>query len=124
MVPADGLQASGGWIREIVPQEGPAPNGEARWTIRADAAVMPYELTIRRGMRTFVKSMLVGQVIHSPVARAYGHDGVTACMTTLRRYRPFGIIPELAPCLPPWLTGYLVLALALVFALRKALNIR
>ena len=124
MVPMDGVQAIGGWIREIVPQENQAPSGEARWTILAGAAAEPYELTIRQGKQTFIKGLLVGQPVYSPTLRTYGNDGVPSCVTELRRYRPFRVVPGLATWLPPWLAGYLLLALAFVFGLRKALNIR
>jgi len=123
MVPADGLRASGGWIREIAPRRGPVAAGEARWTITADSAA-PYEITVRHGGHTRVKSLVVGQRTYAPPLRVYDGDGILSCAIELRRYRPFGIVTGLGAWLPPWLAGYLVLALAFVFLLRKALNIR
>lgn len=107
LVPASGLQSPGGWVRAVEPsRRGVGPRGMATWVLQAPASDRPYSLTVRFRERSWDHRVLIGQRRYSLTRQIHGDDVETELR--LREYRPFGI----AGCcgLPPWLLGYLALA--------------
>jgi len=123
LVPQAGVSCEG-WIQRIEPvtDEGP-PHGIAVWQIRAAARDEPYELTVRFGDKTLEHELLVGEPVYTPALAQQSETVITEL-----RYRPlklFGVVPGVAAIyFPPWLVGYLVLTIPLVFLLRRILKIQ
>ncbi len=120
LVPISGLQSQGGWVREIEPSRGPgSPRGTANWVLQATASNGPYLLTIRFRDRSLEHPLLIGQPRYAATRQIHGDDFETELR--LREYRPFGV--EMGGWLPPWLLGYLVLALIAYLLLRRILRV-
>ncbi len=110
LVPQAGLDASGGWIREIVPsRRAGQPRGLATWTVRANARAQVYPLILRFRGRSVEHPLLVGQRTYLPVQRIHGDD--LESHVELRPYRPLGIVFAVGWPLPAWLTWFVALTL-------------
>lgn len=123
MVPADGLTADEGWIQEIhaVNEDGP-PHGMATWHVRA-AAPGVYDLTLRRGSRSWVKRIRVGERTYEPPQTFYDDD-LLCIETKLNAIKLFGIVPGIrALALPPWLIAYLLVTIPAMSLLKRVLKI-
>jgi hypothetical protein len=122
LVPQTGLDASGGWIREIVPsRHADQPRGLATWQLRAYERPQAYGLVLRFRGRSVEHPLLVGQKTYLPPRRIHGEDFES--QVELRPYRPLGLarIPWLP--LPPWLTWFLGLTVLAYVVGRRWLSI-
>lgn len=131
VIPAEGVKADNGWIREIVPvtDQGP-PYGEARWTFRADPREKPYTLTVHYNKETYDKELLVGQNIYAPGIKMYSSGQVTCTELMMRKVKLFGKVPGIGILLPqywnlfpPWLAAYLLIAVPFVFIVKRVFRI-
>jgi hypothetical protein len=110
LVPQAGLDASAGWIREIVPsRQLGQPRGLATWIVRAYARPQAYSLVLRFRGRNVEHPLLVGQTTYLPVRRIHGDD--IESQVELRPYQPLGIQSAAWWPLPAWLTWFAVLTL-------------
>lgn len=110
LVPKVGLDASAGWIQEIIPsRHAEQPRGLATWSLRAYAQPQAYPLVLRFRGRSAQHPLLVGQRAYLPVRRVHGDDFES--QVKLRPYHPLGIhCPAWWP-LPAWLTWLVVFTL-------------
>lgn len=148
VVPQEGLETressgawslAGGWIQRTGPDPVANPDGStsglAVWTIAALPRTDPYLLTLRYRGRTYERPLSVGRRDYAPPL-IFHDDELTATELRMRRVVPFGIIPGLpwrdmtifrthvpANLLPPWLVAYLVIAIPLMFVLRRIFRI-
>ena len=120
LVPSSGLHSQGGWVREVTPSQlDGSPRGTATWVLQAAASDNDYPLTLRFRERSFEHPVLIGQSRYAPTRRVHGGDVETELR--LREYRPFGI--DAGAWLPPWLLGYVVLALIAYPLLKRLLRV-
>jgi uncharacterized membrane protein (DUF106 family) len=123
LVPVDGIAVDGGWVRRVEPAgDERAPHGAAGWQVRAEASAEPYLLAIRLPDRTLEHALLVGQPKYGPVRIEHGDDLATEI--ALREVRLFDLILGWPPVVPAWLVAYLLIAVPLVFVLKRLLRIR
>jgi len=137
VAPLDGVEARGGWVQRIeeAPRtDGGAAQGVASWHLVAGSSRdAPYLLELRQGGHTHAKEMLVDGRRYSPPMEVFGPEvgdwagpgdelrKIELCMT---EYRPFGFVPGIPWILfAPWLVGYLVIAVPVVFGLKWAFKI-
>lgn len=120
LVPLPGWQSQGGWVREIKPSrhEG-SPRGTATWVLQSDACNASCLFTVRFRGRSLEHPVLFGQRHYAPTRRMHGDDFETELR--LREYRPFRVAT--GGWLPPWLLGYVVLALIAYPLLKRLLRI-
>ncbi len=124
LVPQPGLEAENGWVQQIAavadPAEGP-PYGLATWRLRAEPRPVPYQLQIRCQAHTWTKQLLVGQPRYAPPVEFYiDQPPLVCCELKMRPVKLFGLVPGIAAlALPPWLVGYLVLAVPAALVLRR-----
>lgn len=123
VAPQDGLDSEGGWVRDVaVKGEGETAMGAARWRIRGAARDAPYDLLIRHRGRTHRVGLEIGRPVCSPPLVRFRSADITAAEVRLKVYRPFGFVPGLIG-LPPWMVGYLALALPLAAVARRILRL-
>ena len=122
LVPKTGLDASAGWIQEVVPsRHADQPRGLATWQLRAYERPQAYGLVLRFRGRSVEHPLLVGQKTYLPPRRIHGEDFES--QVELCPYRPLGLarIPWLP--LPPWLTWFLVLTISAYLGGKRWLGI-
>jgi hypothetical protein len=119
LVPQDGLEVEGGYVREIQPVgEGKDMQGLATWTIRGKAAAQPYSLLFRLEQRSYGHALLIGQARYAPPVDVHS-DGVIT-RVVLQPVRLFGIVPGIeALGLQPWLAAYLLLTIPFAVLARR-----
>lgn len=128
IVPAEGVTAEDGWIQHIIedPNKGAGGkvNGWATWKLSAHGREEPYTLEIRYKGKTCSKAMLVDGQRYSTTLELYPETAIQAVQLDLTPYKPFGIVPGFPKLfLDPWLVGYLLITIPVVFLLRWAFNI-
>ncbi len=128
IVPTDGVEAPGGWVRKIVedpkPAPGASPDGYAEWVVTAKERPEPYMLEIRHGDRTYTKELLVDGKRYSPTLEMYEGGEVSAVQLALPPYKPFGIVPGIKWIMfDPWIVGYLLIAIPFVLLLKNIFGI-
>lgn len=123
LVPAQGWQSEQGWIKRLAPSASDDFSAEAAWTLTASTAG-PAMLRIRSQDQSFAHPMEVGSRRYAPVHVAHSPDGRLASSVELRQRKLFGVVPGWKFAgLAPWLVGYLLLTLPLVFACRAVLRV-
>lgn len=124
LVPGDQIEVVDGWIREIAraPGEGEA-HGIATWRVSGEAGVSPKLLQVRFGEATVEHPVRFGSRIYEQPIK--NHDGpVLATEVKMRPVKLFGVIPGVpALHLAPWLVGYLLIVIPIVFALKRFLRV-
>ena len=124
LTPEEGLQAEGGWIREIVP-DGSSESGHAvaEWTLRGNSRPEPYRLRIRRGTRSWEREVPIGALMY-PVPITLHDDGLIAIELKMEEVKLFNIVPGIRPMgIPAWLVAYLLLTIPLAFISRRAFRV-
>ncbi|PCJ57372.1 MAG: hypothetical protein COA79_16015 [Planctomycetota bacterium] len=121
------------WIKEIKLQELTKeqkearlkPDGVANWNIKAKAADKPYKLKIRHNDKTYEMDYLVGEKKYSMNFNVFSDtEMVPSAEIKLREYKPFDIVPGIESMMcPPWLVGYMIIAVLMVFVMKPALKI-
>ena len=120
LVPADGLTAEKGWIKEITPvtNEGPA-HGIAVWQLKAEASKKPYSLLLRYKTETYTGSLLSGQKIYEPALYFYNSPEISCMEVKMKQVKLFNIVPGLPfAALPPWIVAYLIIVIPFVSLLK------
>jgi len=115
--------ACDGWIRSIdaITNDGP-PYGLACWTLQGDRADRSYELTFRSGAESFTREFRIGgRTYAEPVVY---HDGGVVTSIEMRPVKLFGAVPGLSDVyFPPWLAGYLVIAIPSVMLFKRLFRV-
>lgn len=134
-----------GWVQDVVADPADANgNGMAVWKLRGQASPQPYKLDIAFENRVYSTELLIGQKTYSkPVAALEGPPPVTVELK-MRKVKLFGHVPGLmegyhmaknlifrtndptdtgAEFLPPWVVAYLLVAIPMVYLLKKVLRI-
>lgn len=123
LVPAQGWQSEQGWIKRLTPSASDDFSAEAVWTLTA-AEAGPALLRIRSQDQSFAHPVEVGARRYAPVLVAHTPDGRLASSVELRQRQLFGVVPGWKFAgLAPWLVGYLLLTLPLVFLSRAVLRV-
>lgn len=128
LVPQPGVEVENGWVQQIAavtdPAEGP-PHGLANWRLRAEARPEPYQLQIRCQSHTWTKELLVGQPRYAPPVEFYpAQPPLICCEVKMQPVKLFGLVPGIAAlALPPWLVGYLLLAVPAALVLKRLTGI-
>ena len=123
-VPTTDLEAEAGWIRRFEVEADRQDSSVAEWRLLPlQTGVYVLKLVHRGG--TCVREITVGARYPGPSVTQHSDDGTVWSEVRLQPRRLFGIVPgiPIMNC-PPWLTGYLVLALVLVFAGKTLLRIK
>ena len=124
IAPTAGLSAPEGWVRRVAEDPTAPPRGRAGWTLTAERRDEPYRLEVRHGGRTYHRQLIVDSARYSPPVEFYDGGDLLAVELGLSEYRPFGFVPGV-PWIrfPPWLVGYLVMAIPLAFTLRRLFGV-
>lgn len=145
VVPEDGLEAEGGWVRKVVEEPAPEPDGPwaafnaramdfmgmtpplggiAAWTLETADRPARYDLRIRCGSQTVTRELRVGETTYAPAFVFYRTGPVRAVEVVMEPVRLFGILGGI-DCLgfPPWLVAYLVIAIPFVSILRRLFRV-
>jgi len=120
LVPVAGLLCEDGWIRRFEPEKDDPLAVAATWALKAQQAG-DYELMFRYRDKTYVHPLRVGRRGFSPAVLRHPGDDLVVSSIDLRPRKLFGIVPGIpAIGFAPWLVGYLLLVIPLVFV-NKAL---
>ena len=109
-------------------------NGMAIWQLKVVNRDKPYKIELRYKEQTYCKELIVDGRRTSPVLQPYDNlteDGLHFIELGLKQYRPYAFgaftgvpgIPGISDFFPPWLVGYLIITIPVVFALRWLFNI-
>jgi uncharacterized membrane protein (DUF106 family) len=125
MVPQAGVEADGGWVKEIreVEVDGQT-GGEAAWVLKAEKRDEPYVLEFRYGRKDYKHALVVGNGAY--LAPLEFHDEqLLATEARLRQVKLFGIVPGIpAMGLAPWMVAYLILVVASVPVVKRCLRLK
>jgi uncharacterized membrane protein (DUF106 family) len=124
LVPADGLTAKDGWVQFVVhpAKNEPQTYGIARWEIETGPQPETCDLTLRLPDRSLVHPLETGRRTYAPPL--VDHGGELMTQTSLDPVKAFGFIPGWPGSFcPPWLIGYLLFAIALLFVAKRFLRI-
>ena len=125
MVPIEGADTEGGWVRRVgVVREGGPPHGLAAWTLRVKAREEPYDLQFRYKGNTYQKPLLVGRKTYTPPLKFYDDPDVICSEVAMDEARLLGVVPGI-PWLgiQPWLVAYFLIAIPSVLILKRVLRI-
>jgi len=115
LVPTDGLKSEDGWIRRFEREKDDPLACVAAWKLTPDRAG-EYDLTFRYKDRTHTHPLLVGGRRYSPVDVFHSESERIVSHVDMRLRKLFGIVPGIAAIgFDPWLVGYLVIVIPLVF---------
>ena len=117
VVPQEGLQAVGGWVREVGFDPDGMRNGLAVWTLKAAARDKPYVLKLRHRGRTYQRPLTVGGRTYSPWYVAVDDAVLAGTEVRMEQVKLFGLVPGLLG-LPPWLVAYLLFVVPFYFVLK------
>ena len=122
LVPAPGLQAPNGWIRQVtVTTDMGVATAAASWTLTGGRG--SYTLTLRHQGQAFLHPLLLGERKYSAPSLVHGDGGVRTTVE-LKQPRWLGIVPGVPQLgLAPWLVAYLALVLAITPALKRILRV-
>lgn len=145
LVPADGIESPGGWVRVVEPDQppalhgwwergnawverklgwAPALEGAAVWTIRAAPRKDPYVLRIAFGGDVCSLPLSVGGKRYEPPRQVPIDGPLRSVEAQLAPTKLFGIVPGIGCiALQPWLLAYLLIAAPAVFLFRRILSI-
>lgn len=118
LVPGPGLNVNGPVQRLEAATVWNQACAKATWQVHAEAG--DYTLTIRRGDELWEAPLLIGGRTYAPTLTTVGE---TSVHVDLPQRRLFGIVPGIqAIGFAPWLIGYLLLVIPLVFLIRPLLR--
>jgi uncharacterized membrane protein (DUF106 family) len=122
LVPAPGLQAPDGWIRQLtVTTNAGVATAVASWTLTGERG--SYTLTLRRQGRTLMHPLLLGERRSSAPSLVHD-DGDVRTIVELKQARWLDMVPGVPQLgLAPWLVAYLALVLVITPALKRSLRI-
>jgi len=127
IVPADGLDAEGGWIRRVTAdtdEAGNVVNGVATWTLRPGFREEPYRLLFRHGGRTVAQNLISDGMRAAVGLASHGDEGVVMTEVVMEPYRFLGVVPGWARiAVPPWLVAYMLIAVPFVVVLKRLTRI-
>jgi hypothetical protein len=126
LVPREGLELKQGSsaVQQVRPDDDGGANGVAEWVLVAREPRPTTNLTIRHQDRTVSHALRVDGRAYEPPLQTHGEDAILATEIELTPSRFLGVVPGVpAMGLPPWVVAYLLLALALVYPLRKLLRV-
>ncbi len=122
---SNGLEAEGGWVREVAVDPVGEKNGLAVWTLKADTrpeAVVAYDLAVRFRGETVQKRLVVGAERYARPVEFY--DGpIQAVEVRMEPVKLFGIVPGVPYVFAPWLVGYVLLVVPASLLLKRVLRI-
>ena len=137
MLPQEGLNDEGGWIKEIVRDKYPEshnwwdeinhkgmikmgmlplPEGVATWNISGAAREEPYKMEFIYKDEKYDMDIQIGQKTYSTTLKMFPVGGpVQASEVVLKEQKMFGIVPgiPIAFHMPPWMLAYLIIVMAL-----------
>lgn len=120
LIPVAGLDCEDGWIRRFEPEKDDPLAVAAAWTLSARQAGQ-YDLMIRCRDKAYVHPLRVSSRGFSPAIIRHPGEELAVSSVDLRPRKLFGIVPGIpAIGFAPWLVGYLLLVIPLVFV-NKAL---
>ncbi len=126
LVPPEGfdLRPASSAVQQVRADEEGARNGVAEWVLIARGPEAKTELTIRHQDRAVSHGLRVDGRAYEPPVQMHDENLILATEIQLTQARFLGLVPG-APAigLPPWVVAYLLLALALVYPLRKVLRV-
>lgn len=123
IVPVDGLESVGGWMKDMkgVSDTKP-PHSYATWTLRGEARSEAYQIRIRCEGRTYERTLRVGQPTYSEPLVFYPEPSGSASEINMKPVKLFGVVPGIW-VLAPWLVGYLLITGPAVPLLKRLLRI-
>jgi hypothetical protein len=126
VAPPPGIElAAGSSAVQQVRLDDDGANGVAEWVLTTRGPVGPSELPVRHEGRSVLHRLRVDGRAYEPPLQAHPDAPVLATQVALTPARFAGVVPGLpALGLAPWVVAYLLLALALVFPLRKLLWVK
>ncbi len=113
LVPTDGVEVESGWIREVqIHNDEAGAQGTATWSLTVDASAKPYTLVVSFRDEAFVHPVLAGQGRYPQPRIDHGPHAQTDI--ALEKYHPLQFVPGVPwAAMPPWVVGYLGLAIPL-----------
>lgn len=118
IVPQEGVQAVGGWVREVGFDPDGMRNGLAVWTLKAAARDTPYVLKLRHRGRTYERPLTVGGRTYSAWYLAVDDGVLAGTQVRMEQVKLFGLVPGVLG-LPPWLVAYLLIVVPFYFVLKR-----
>jgi uncharacterized membrane protein (DUF106 family) len=145
VIPVDGLECDGGWVRVIEPDKppevsgwwqranawagekmggAPAPAGAAVWKVKADSRKAPYAVKVVYGGTVREIPFLAGSRRYSPEYHVFEGNGVQSLELQYEPLKLFGVVPGI-DCIafPPWLVAYLIVAVPFTLVFRRVLSV-
>jgi hypothetical protein len=126
LVPPEGFELAPGSsaVQQVQLDEEGGANGVAQWVLVARERRLATGVAIRHQDRTVRHTIRVDGRAYEPPVQLHGGELIPATETKLEQARFLGRVPGVpAIGLPPWVVAYLVLALALVYPLRRLLRV-
>jgi uncharacterized membrane protein (DUF106 family) len=123
LVPGEGVSLVDG-ERSVKLISAENQEGVARWKIRAEASEQPRALSIAHEGKTYPLKLLVGQRTYLSPSQTFD-ERVTRVEVKLDSVKLLGLVPAIEMmAIPAWLMGYIILAIPLMFLLKKLVGIR
>lgn len=123
LVPPQDWSSDQGWIRRLQPSERDAYEAEATWTLTTKQSGETL-LCIRSNDQSFKHPVEVGTHKYSQKVLMHSQAGPLSTSVELQPRKLFGLLPGIAPIgLAPWLVGYMLLTIPMVFVTRTVLRI-
>ena len=125
LVPAAGYELKGTAIQVIRADTASGSSGGlAEWTLHPTSAAEDLAIVIRHRHESATHRVSIGRATYRPPVQTHANERLALTEVVLDRYRPLGLNLKTEMIgLPPWMVGYLVLALLLVPILKRLLRV-
>lgn len=122
LVPEDGLQSEGGWIKAVEADKTPdADSAIAQWTVKGKPG--PHLLTVRYEGQSYEHPLMLDGARYLDVAREHDQR-VTKTELVLKPTKLFGVVPGIpALGIDAWMVGYLLVAILAVPLFKRVLGV-
>jgi len=129
LVPPEGFELRSPAVQEVRLDEDASEDrggarGVAEWTLMADAPVRAADFVVRHQEHSVAHGVRVDGRVYQPPVQTHGDDLIPSSEVQLRQARFLGMVSGVSTMgLPPWVVAYLLLAILLVYPLRKLMRV-
>jgi hypothetical protein len=124
LVPPDGFELKSSSVQEVELDDEGGANGVASWALVAREPLPLAQLLVRHQEHTVSHALRVDGRTYEPPVQTHNDDLLPATEIKLAQARFLDRVPGVPTIgLPPWVVAYLLLAVALVYPVRRLLRV-